>query len=103
MRSYRDIKNKVEGKPTHQFKSLGKSEPFYSSKVWKNLRAYKVSLNPICEVLGCNQIVHTVDHIVPIKLGGKRLDLSNLQSLCKFHNFSKTAKQRGSKTSDGFE
>lgn len=77
-----------------QFQNLDYDKSFYHSKEWRKLRKYKVTKNPICEVEGCHNATHTVDHIIPIKKGGKPLAWDNLQSLCKRHNFSKTAKQQ---------
>ncbi len=51
---------------------------------WRNLRIQKLKLNPICEM--CYRAGHIkqteeVDHIVPIRFGGRN-ELENLQSLC---------------------
>jgi 5-methylcytosine-specific restriction endonuclease McrA len=72
----------------------GSRDPYYQSKEWKQLRAYKLQLNPLCE--DCleleNRVTegHTVDHIIPRKQGGKD-SIENLRTRCKFHNSQKTA------------
>lgn len=68
-------------------------DPYYQSKEWKQLRAYKLSLNPLCE--DCEDIGQTteatvIDHIIPRKQGGKDT-IDNLRSRCKHHNAVKTA------------
>lgn len=85
-------------KKSESFKSLGNEKnKFYHSTAWRKLRNYKININPMCEIKGCNKIGHTIDHINPILQGGELLSLSNLQTLCKFHNAVKTSKQRFNK------
>ena len=101
MRSYNKIKDKIEDKGLPiQFKSLGKSNPFYKSKEWLNLRRIKLELDPICEHIMCRELGAVVDHIRPIRTGGAKLDLANLQTLCKRHNWQKTGQQKGQKNVD---
>lgn len=54
------------------------------------MRAYVLSLNPLCvhcAKKGDVTPADVVDHIKPIKKGGAKLDESNLQGLChKCHN-----------------
>ncbi len=60
-------------------------EKFYDSPAWRKLRAFKMNLNPACELcLAKGKLVraYMVDHITPINQGGDRLDQNNLQSLC---------------------
>ena len=71
----------------------GSRDPYYQSKEWKKLRAYKFQLNPLCEDCedeGKTTPTHTVDHIIPRKQGGPDT-LDNLRSRCKHHNAIKTA------------
>lgn len=68
---------------------------FYTSKVWRNLRAYKLSLQPFCE--RCPKSLLTiateVHHIKEVKIyPGLKLDINNLESLCKSCHSSHTAK-----------
>ena len=58
---------------------------FYKSKEWLILRAQQLKLQPFCEEClkqGKVKRAKIVDHIIPIKQGGAKLDLANLQSLC---------------------
>ena len=73
------------------FKSLDYDKSFYHSTVWRKASKLHKKLNPMCSVKGCQNSVHTTDHIVPILKGGAKLDFSNLQSLCRRHNAIKTA------------
>tara|TARA_R100001163_G_C5059028_1_gene195661 strand:- start:151 stop:492 length:342 start_codon:yes stop_codon:yes gene_type:complete len=65
---------------------------FYVSKAWRNIRKFYIKLNPLCEQCKRNKSpqitpAKVVDHVKPIRLGGLRYDISNLQSLCdKCHN-----------------
>jgi len=72
----------------------GSRDPYYQSKEWKQLRAYKLSINPLCqdceELENRTEAGHTVDHIVPRKQGGKDI-IGNLRTRCKRHNAIKTA------------
>jgi 5-methylcytosine-specific restriction endonuclease McrA len=57
---------------------------------WRELRAQHLAAHPWCEFclkLGQRVPAKDVDHIVPIALAPhRRLDPSNLQSLCKHHH-----------------
>jgi 5-methylcytosine-specific restriction endonuclease McrA len=58
---------------------------FYGSGAWKKLRGMFIRANPACA--DCGRAANVVDHIVPIRDGGPRLDMANFQSLChKCHN-----------------
>lgn len=54
---------------------------------WEKVRAAYVAIHPLCEWCernGLTVIVAEVDHIIPIKdRPDLRLDMDNLQSLCK--------------------
>ena len=67
---------------------------FYLSLEWKNLRNYKLSMTPLCEECKRNGVftgANEVDHIIPIVIDPeKRLDIDNLQSLCKSCHSAKT-------------
>lgn len=62
---------------------------------WRKLRRVKLDRDPLCQ--HCLERDRTeaateVDHITPIEDGGARLDLANLQSLCKSCHSKKTAR-----------
>lgn len=72
------------------------AEKFYQSKEWRNLRRVKLNINPLCEECFRHNryaMAEVVDHIIPIKYGGARLDITNLQSLCKSCHSSKSARE----------
>lgn len=61
------------------------SAKFYNSTKWRNARARVKIEEPFCRM--CGKVADVVDHIIPIKAGGKKLARENLQSLChKCHN-----------------
>lgn len=76
------------------FKTTGGRGYFYGTKEWKTLRRYKLSLNPLCEHCKKEDIIKyaiDVDHIIDIQDDpSKRLDITNLQSLCKECHGKKT-------------
>lgn len=57
---------------------------------WEKLRPVALArdLGLCCQ---CGRPAELVDHIVPIRDGGERLDLNNLQSLCRACHDIKTA------------
>lgn len=68
---------------------------YYNSKSWKDLRAFKISNNPLCENClknGVLRATEVVDHIEPITLNNteKFLEYNNLQSLCNNCHWEKT-------------
>lgn len=67
---------------------------FYMSERWRRLRKWVLSHDPLCRE--CGEIARVVDHIKPIKLGGARLDVTNLQPLCDgCHNRKRRREQHG--------
>lgn len=71
---------------------------FYTSKQWRELREYKLNLNPVCEVCLKKYKRYTaardVDHIEPISANPDRaLDITNLQALCFECHKEKTANE----------
>ena len=59
---------------------------------WRKVRLAHLRANPVCVVPGCGKAAMDVDHIVPIRAGGGRLDQNNLQSLCHSCHSRKTAR-----------
>lgn len=78
---------------------------FYWSKGWRKLREYYIRRNPLC--LHCKQKgiyspAVIVDHIVEIDDDySRRLDKTNLQSLCLACHNTKTAKEAKNRKSAG--
>lgn len=67
---------------------------FYSTPSWRTFRAHYLAMHEQCVVCGAQAT--EVDHIQPIRLGGERFDIHNLQALCKGCHSRKTAAERGS-------
>lgn len=64
----------------------------YDKQIWRRRSRYKLSLDPMCQARGCNQVATEVDHIDGDATNNA---MSNLQSLCKPHHSRKTARQDG--------
>ena len=84
------------------FNGLDKIGKFnYHSPRWRKIAALHKKLNPMCIVLGCRNPVHTTDHepsvITLLEQGKDPYSFQYLQSLCKWHNASKTGKQGAKK------
>ncbi len=65
---------------------------------WRLCRLMYLRANPLCATClakGFTTVATEVDHIVPLKRGGERLDVANLQSLCKPCHSRKTGRERG--------
>lgn len=60
---------------------------------WERLSRMIRRERPICEHCGVAPS-RMVDHIVPLRAGGARLDLANLQALCLTCHASKTRSER---------
>lgn len=64
---------------------------------WQKVRARKAKKDPLCEdCLEEGRVVplDMVDHVIPLRAGGARLDLRNLRSLCWPCHGKKSAKDR---------
>lgn len=76
----------------------GQYRKFYRSKLWQNLSFQYRLTHPICEEclkLGLAVKADVVDHVIEIKDNwSKRLDESNLSSLCHHHHAIKTKRER---------
>lgn len=79
------LSSKFHNKQYDKFSRDKVSAKFYASSEWKKARAKIKREEPFCRV--CGKKADVVDHIIPIKAGGKKLSRENLQSLChKCHN-----------------
>ena len=57
---------------------------FYQSPTWRRLRKLVLSQDPLCRtcsIAGRIGLATVVDHVVPVKAGGARFDIANLQGL----------------------
>lgn len=76
---------KLVDKQYNKYERDKKSQLFYQSTEWKQLRKAKLASQPLCEEClrqGRVTKANMVDHIKPIRQGGQALDMNNLQSLC---------------------
>ncbi|WP_200760466.1 HNH endonuclease [Effusibacillus dendaii] len=95
---YCDTHRKQEHRSYKQRRTDKEEQAFYNSKEWRVLRSMKLRRDPLCEECqrqGRLIPAVLVDHIQPIKQGGARLDMDNLQSLCRACHNAKTAAERG--------
>jgi 5-methylcytosine-specific restriction protein A len=94
---------------TSKFRNqLNGVHPWYQTKFWKSLRAYKLKHNPLCEeceTKGKLESANVVDHRTPWKTGHTedqkwRLfnDYDNLRSLCTSCHNSKTGRENKKQT-----
>jgi 5-methylcytosine-specific restriction enzyme A len=70
---------------------------FYDSPAWRRLRAELKRREPLCrECFAHGRMVpmKVADHIVPIEQGGAKLDINNLQPLCRTCDQSKRGRER---------
>lgn len=78
-----------------------KAQQFYRSTAWKKLSRRMMEKNPVCvECLkqGIIKKADVIDHIVPIRQDwSRRLDESNLQSLCYRHHNQKTKAEKAAR------
>ena len=78
------------------------NQSFYNGAAWRTLAKAHKAANPLCvNHAQCKGVAYITDHKKPISEGGARMDMDNLQSLCKKCNAIKTGKQaNGGGTSD---
>ncbi len=63
---------------------------------WRRLRLWHLRRQPLCQAPGCHQAAAHVDHIVSIEEAPeRRLDPTNLQSLCASCHSAKTVREDG--------
>ncbi|NOG53131.1 MAG: HNH endonuclease [Planctomycetes bacterium] len=66
-------------------------------RTWRRLRRMYLARHPLCEhCLRYDDVTPAteVDHIVSLRDGGERLDVNNLQSLCRACHARKTAQEQ---------
>ena len=66
---------------------------------WQRVRRMHLASEPLCRTCGLPAVL--VDHIVPIRDAGARLDDDNLQSLCRRCHDAKTAEDVRKRASGG--
>jgi 5-methylcytosine-specific restriction protein A len=70
---------------------------FYQSAAWRAVRAAFLRDHPLCvQCAARGRVVAAVvvDHVVPIKDGGARFDMTQCQALCVSHHNAKSARER---------
>ena len=70
---------------------------FYHTPAWRKVRKIYIQKHPICEECERNGFItpaKVIDHIIPIRKGGAKLNFSNLQSLCIQCHASKSARDK---------
>ncbi len=69
------------------------NDSFYTNKKWRNLREYKLAINPFCEMCGvvATEIHHKKDRQSSPEF---EYDINNLQSLCKSCHSRHTVKEK---------
>lgn len=70
----------------------------YQSYKWKKMRKLYLSKHPLCEkckAIGLTTASNTVDHVVPISIGGSRWSWFNWMALCQQCHQVKSNKERG--------
>jgi 5-methylcytosine-specific restriction protein A len=71
-------------------------QEFYNSIQWRRLRNWYIRQHPLCAACKKDGLIvnaKIVDHVIPVKDGGDKLNETNLQSLCTFHHNQKTARE----------
>jgi 5-methylcytosine-specific restriction protein A len=89
--------------PAHQAKRWQNQDQFRGSassrgydSVWRRLRKMQLAREPLCRECAKTQRITSaaeVDHVIPIRQGGARLDAANLQSLCRSCHSRKTLRE----------
>jgi 5-methylcytosine-specific restriction protein A len=74
------------GCPVHSTTNGGRRSPY--DHEWRKVRDAFLAAHPWC---WCGALAREVDHLIPIRMGGARLDPANLRSLCHPHHSAVTA------------
>lgn len=73
-------------KPRRDDRKPTSDQSFYQSTTWRKARIGYIIGQPLCEVSAAAGLVvpaEVVDHIIPISVGGSKLDPRNFMSLSK--------------------
>lgn len=69
--------------------------PFYKSRLWLRARVLQIREFPLCQVPHCSASGRVVDHLLPISLGGPKLDPENFATMCdRCHNRKRSFEAR---------
>lgn len=87
--------NKQRNLTYDRYKRDQQSDKFYHSTAWKKVREIVLKSEPMCRMCKIKPAT-IVDHIIPIRKGGEKLNLENLQPLChQCHNIKTAAEREG--------
>jgi 5-methylcytosine-specific restriction endonuclease McrA len=96
----------------HVSKTSMYANEIHSSSRWRKTSRLYREAHPVCEAClkaskradkradkraGMINLATSVDHIVPLFLGGEPYDWDNLQSLCDYHHAMKSQREREQK------
>lgn len=73
------------------------TDPFYYSTEWRRYQKWWLMTHPLC--VSCGQSGQMVDHKVPIRDGGAKLNPANTQTMCFTCHNKKTGSERAAKNS----
>tara|TARA_R110002020_G_scaffold466850_1_gene689882 strand:+ start:2740 stop:3093 length:354 start_codon:yes stop_codon:yes gene_type:complete len=96
------IQRETKSKGSRRFQQNNSELDVYQTKQWKGTRSHHIRMNPICKQ--CKEedgrVVpgEVVDHIIPVRQGGKPFDFDNLQTLCHDHHNIKSRMEKDSIT-----
>ena len=107
-----DLCKRQDNKRRNQRERDPESKKLYDSKAWEIARETQLADHPFCQCKDpyckvatdhpnkkegepCGRVAGEVDHDIPIRLGGSKLDTSNLNSLCHDCHVRKTRKEDG--------
>ncbi len=83
---------------SHKPETDYRSDRFYHSHLWTKFSRWFRADHPLCQVCldhGVIKGADMVDHITPLRDGGAKLDLGDLQSLCNSCHGKKSIAERG--------
>jgi 5-methylcytosine-specific restriction endonuclease McrA len=92
--------NKYVKRPWLSINKKNRGNPdaeFYNSTTWRKARRIYLNEHPFCAIClqkGVYKKATVVDHIIPIRKGGERLNPENFQSLCHSCHARKSAKDK---------
>jgi len=83
----------MTGEYLRQERARGSSTARGYDAKWRRLRAWVLMREPLCRT--CGGLAREADHIRPLAQGGARLDVRNVQPLCRECHAAKTARENG--------
>jgi hypothetical protein len=98
-------KREQKAKGSRRFDQGNDQLDIYQTKQWKGTRNHHIRSHPICkqckEEDGRIVAGEVVDHIIPVRQGGKPFEFDNLQTLCYDHHNIKSRIEKDSITYTG--